>query len=129
MDPVFVKPLAVGAVAVVLDKYALGQSDIKRSMYFGGSVAVGSALATVVTPMVPAVIPSLGSAIDGKTLTGRVMEVGLSAGSAWSLNKYVLKNDISREDWTKRLAVILASNFIAEYATDYLNNQPLSYFK
>ena len=129
MDPVFVKPLAVGAVAVILDKYALGQQDIKRSMYFGGSVAVGSALATVVTPMVPSVLPSLGNAIDSKTLTGRIMEVGHSASSAWSLNKYVLKNDISREDWSKRLAVILAADFAGEYISDYLNNQPLSYFK
>jgi hypothetical protein len=103
---------------------------MKKSLYFGGSVAVGSVAASVLAPNLPNVIPfDLGAFADRKTLSGRVMEVGLCSGAAWSINKYLLKNDISREDWTRRLAVVLASGFIGEYVSDYLNGKPMSYFK
>jgi hypothetical protein len=125
-----IKPVATGAVAVALDKYVLMQPDMKKSLYFGGSVAIGSVAASVLAPNLPNVIPiDLGAFADKKTLSGRVMEVGLCSGAAWGINKYLLKNDITREDWTKRLGVVLASGFIGEYVSDYLTGKPMSYFK
>jgi hypothetical protein len=129
-NPLYVKPLSCGLVAAALDKYALGQPDLKKSLYFGGSVAVGEAVATLSAPLVPNLIPlDLGNAIDGKTVSGRVMEVSLATGASWGINKYLLKNEISREDWTRRLAVIAAASFAGEYISDYLVGNPLSYFK
>jgi hypothetical protein len=130
-NPLYVKPVAVGAVAAALDKYALGQPDFRKSLYFGGAVAVGEAVATLAGPAVPNLIPiiDMGNAIDGKTVSARVMEVALATGSSWGINKYILKNEVSRDDLMKRLAVIGASSFAGEYITDYLVGSPLSYFK
>jgi hypothetical protein len=129
-NPLYVKPVATGAIAAAMDKYVLMQPDMKKSLYFGGAVAVGSVAATLAAPMVPNVIPiDMGDSIDGKTLSGRVMEVALATGSSWAVNKYLLKNEVSREDWTKRVGVIAASSFLGEYVSDYLVGEPLSYFK
>ena len=129
-SPLYVKPVATGAIAAALDKYVLLQPDMKKSLYFGGSVALGSVAATLAAPLVPNVVPiDMGDAFDGKTLTARVVEVGLSTGSSWAINKYLLKNEVSREDWTKRVGVIAASSFLGEYVSDYMTGQPLSYFK
>ena len=128
-SPLYVKPVATGAIAAALDKYVLLQPDMKKSLYFGGSVALGSVAATLTAPLVPNVVPIEMDGIDGKTLTGRVVEVGLSTGSSWAINKYLLKNEVSREDWTKRVGVIAASSFLGEYVSDYMTGQPLSYFK
>ena len=128
-SPLYVKPVATGAIAAALDKYVLLQPDMKKSLYFGGSVALGSVAATLTAPLVPNVVPIEMDGVDGKTLTGRVVEVGLSTGSSWAINKYLLKNEVSREDWTKRVGVIAASSFLGEYVSDYMTGQPLSYFK
>jgi hypothetical protein len=128
MDTIYVKPLATGAIAAALDKWALGQPDMKKSLYFGVAVAAGTGVATVASPMLPNLIPvDLGSAADGKTLTGRVAEVALGSGAAWGVNKYILKNEIAREDWMKRAGVIALAGFGGEYVADYMAGNPLSW--
>ena len=44
------------------------------------------------------------------------------------LNKFVLKNDYTQDQMLNKLAVIAAADFIAEYATDYLQGNKLAYF-
>jgi hypothetical protein len=129
-NPLIVKPVATGVAAAALDRFVLQQPDFKRSAHFGGSVAVGTAAATLATPIVPNFVPmDLGDGISGKTVSARVVEIGLGTGSSWAINKYLLHNEVSREDWTKRVAVIAAADFIGEYAADYMSNKPLSFFK
>ena len=123
------KPLVVGAVAVVLDKYWLGEVDMMRSVYFGGAVAVGNYASQYIAPMINFIpIPTISKDLyDGKTLVDRIAEVGSSAGFAYMVNKYLLENDPYTNEFMVRVGVIAISDVVGTYAVEYLNNQPLQF--
>jgi hypothetical protein len=120
------KPLVAGCVAIALQMY-LKERDLTRSLYFGAAVAVGEYSAEFVTPIIKHInIPSLSRDLyDSKTLMERIVDVSLSAGMVYALNKYVLNNDqyiLTRGELLNRIGVIVASDFV-----DYLNGKPLDY--
>lgn len=127
MSNSYLKPLITGAVAVAGDKFIFQETDLNKSLYFGGAVALGTYAGNVVGSMLPAMIPS-GGFVDGKTLEVRLAEVGVGAGGAYALNRYVLKNDYQYSQMMNKIALIAGSDFVAEYITDYLENRPLSFF-
>jgi hypothetical protein len=98
-----------------------------KSVYFGSAVAIGTYAGNVVGSVLPAMIPS-GGFVDGKTLEVRLAEVGVGAGSAYALNRFVLRNDYQYSQMLNKLALIAGADFVAEYVTDYLENRPLSFF-
>ena len=118
--------LTAGAI-VALDKYALGQQNLNSSIYFGLAGAVGIFTASMVTPMIPK--QGSGTFMDARTLEGRILEVGLGAGSTYALNKFVFNNDLRPNDLMMKVAVIAGADFIAEYVDDYLGGRPLSFLK
>jgi hypothetical protein len=67
--------------------------------------------------------------MDARTLEGRILEVGLGAGSTYALNKFVFNNDLRPNDLMMKVAVISAADFAAEYIDDYLGGRPLSFLK
>ena len=54
----FIKPLAGAACAIALDKFVLNQTDMTRSLYFGVAVGAGLYAAQLITPSIPALIPT-----------------------------------------------------------------------
>ena len=74
------KPILTAGAIVALDKYALGQQNLNSSIYFGLAGAVGIWTASMVTPMIPK--QGSGTFMDARTLEGRILEVGLGAGSS-----------------------------------------------
>ena len=131
MDESLMKPLAVAGVAMALDQFVLGETNIMRTAYFGGAVVVGSYASEFVAPLVKDVagfIPTVSKSLyDSKTLAERIIEISASSGCAYVLNKYVLGNDIYRDEVLKRIAVIAVSDVIATYALDYFNGQKLQF--
>ncbi len=121
------KPILTAGCIVALDKYALGQQDLNGSIYFGLAGAVGIFTASMVTPMIPK--QGSGTFMDARTLEGRILEVGLGAGSTYALNKFVFNNDLRPDDLMMKVAVIAGADFIAEYVDDYLGGRPLSFLK
>ncbi len=121
------KPILTAGAIVALDKYALGQQDLNSSIYFGLAGAVGIFTASMVTPMIPK--QGRGTFMDARTLEGRILEVGLGAGSTYALNKFVFNNDLRPNDLMMKVAVIAGADFIAEYIDDYLGGRPLSFLK
>ena len=121
------KPILTAGDIVALDKYALGQQNLNSSIYFGLAGAVGIFTASMVTPMIPR--QGSGTFMDARTLEGRILEVGLGAGSTYALNKFVFNNDLRPNDLMMKVAVIAAADFIAEYVDDYLGGRPLSFLK
>ena len=121
------KPIIAGGVIVALDKYALNQQNLNSSLYFGLCGAIGIYSAQLVVPMIPN--QGSGTMIDPKTLEGRILEVGLGASAVYSLNRFVLMNDLKPNDLMIKIAVIACADFVAEYADDYLNGRALSYLK
>ncbi len=64
--------LTAGAI-VALDKYALNQTNLNSSIYFGLAGSVGIWTASMVTPMIPK--QGSGTFMDALTLEGRILEV------------------------------------------------------
>ena len=120
------KPIITAIVATAGDKFVLNEQDLNRSLYFGVAVGAGIYASSMITPMLPSSQGSIGD-ISIKTLETRIAEIALGAGSAYAINRYVLNNELNRNDMMKKLALIGASDFIAEYVTDYLQGKPLSY--
>ena len=121
------KPVLVAGVIVALDKYALNQTNLNNSLYFGLAGAIGVYSASMITPMIPK--QGSGSFMDARTLEGRILEVGLGTGSTYALNKYVFNNDLNPNDLLMKCAVIAGADFVAEYIDDYLSGRPLSFLK
>ncbi len=124
------KPMVAGAVAVLLDRNVIGESDMTRNAYFGAAVAVGIYASQFVTPLAD-MLPGLPSLNDGiyeaKTLTKRIVEVSSGSASAYFLNKYVLMNDTHPNELMYRIGIVAASDFIGEYVSDYMSGNPLAY--
>lgn len=123
----FVKPLVGGAVAVLADKFILGNQNMNQSLIFGASVGAGLYGASVVTPIMPVLIPT-SVLPNGKTIEDRVLEVSAGSVGAYAINRYVLKNDFNRNDMYKKIGIIALSDFVGEYVSDYIGGRPLSYF-
>jgi len=129
MSTDFVKP-AVGAVVAILgDKYILNNSNMNSNFVFGGSVALGLYASAMISPNIPKFIPDLGTLANGKLLQDRVTEIAVSGGSAYVINRFVMQNDYNPSDMMKKVGIIVAADFIGEYASDYFGGRALSYFQ
>ena len=126
----FTKPIAMAACVVAADKYILGETDMNRSLYFGAAGAIGVYAAGLVAPLVPfeTFLPD-GSFTDGRTLEIRLLEVGVSTGVGFVLNKFVLKNEYYMDQELKKIAVLAGADFVSEYIDDYISGRPLSFFR
>jgi hypothetical protein len=120
------KPIITAIVATAGDKYILNQADMNKSLYFGVAVGAGIYAAQMIVPMLPNSQGSMGD-VSIKTLETRIAEIGLGAGAAYALNRFALNNEPNRNDMMKKVALIAASDFVSEYATDYLSGKPLSF--
>ena len=125
-DRDYIKPLVGGAVAAALDNMYLMNKNTTANMYFGGAVAAGLFASQIIEPLMPQIIP-VSVLSNGKTVEDRIIEIGAGAGSAYVLNRYILKNDYNPNDMYKKLAIVAASDFIGEYASDYMGGRALSY--
>jgi len=117
------KSIVAGAVAVAADKYILKQSNMQSSLYFGAATAAGIYFSGNVIKM----IPSIGSFSTTKTVGTRLAEVGTSSAAVYALNKFVLNNDLNPQQFGMKIAVVVLSDVIGEYASDYNSGRDLSY--
>ena len=121
------KPIVMGATVVALDKFVMKNQNMNESLYFGLAGAVGAYGGAMVAKAMPLPLPS-GEYFDGKTLEMRIAEIGVGAGVGYALNKYALKNDFNQKNMLNKLGILAVSDFIAEYAVDYLQGRSLSFF-
>ena len=124
------KPACIGATAIVLDKFYLGEQNLQRSLIFGALTASGSYLSEIVSPHVTPNLPSLNTEMyNGKQLGERITEVGIDTASVYVVNKYVLGNDIYRDEMLQRMGVIAVADVVGTYVAEYIDGQPLSYIQ
>ena len=126
-ESTLLKPLAMGAVVVALDKFVMKNQNMNESLYFGLAGAVGAYGGAMVAKAMPLPLPS-GDYFDGKTLEMRIAEIGIGAGVGYALNKYALKNDYNSKNMLNKLGLLAAADFIAEYAVDYLQGRHPAFF-
>ena len=128
----FLKPLCVAVSAVALDQYVMKETDFKRSLVFGSAVGVGSYLSEIVAPHITPDIPQLNfasSMYNEKKVGERIVELASSAVSVFAVNKYLLRNDIYKDEMMIRMGLIVASDVIGTYASEYIDSKPLTYLE
>lgn len=126
-ESTLLKPLAMGAVVVALDKFVMKNQNMNESLYFGLAGAVGAYGGAMVAKAMPLPLPS-GDYFDGKTLEMRIAEIGVGAGVGYALNRYALKNDFNQKNMLNKLGILAAADFISEYAIDYMQGRKLAFF-
>ena len=63
---------------------------------------------------------------NGKCLLQRVAEIGLSTGTSFVVNQYILKNLSYRENIYNKIGTITAAEIASEYISDFIAGRPLS---
>ena len=125
----YVKPLVGGLTAIALDKFVLMNQNMTSSLYFGGAVGAGLLAVRMLDANVPTFMPDITAiGASGATLSKRIAEITAGAGASYAINKFVLKNDNNPQMMMKKLGVVIVSDFVGEYASDYFSNRALSYF-
>jgi hypothetical protein len=129
MNSSLAKPLAMGLIAGAIDQFYLQETSLQRTAYFAGAVAVGNYTSEFAVPIIKHInLPTLSHNLyDSKTLIERIVEVGASSAMIYVLNKYLLSNDIYRNELALRLGIIAVSDVGATYLLEYLNNQKLEF--
>lgn len=123
-----VKGASAVAISVLLEKFVNGNNDYMSTAKFGLATSAGILAGQLVSSSIPSFIPSVKGVYDGKSLLERVVEIGAGAGSGHVFNTYLFKNDYNPSDMPKKLGLIALTDILSEYASDYVNGQPLSYF-
>ena len=125
LSDTYLKPLATAGVAVLLDRMVLKQTDMKKNLTFGLSVGAGVSIGAMLAKNLP--IPDSPSSFgNGKQIASRLLEVTSGSGTAYVVNRYIMKND--NAGMIRKLGVIVASDFLCEYITDYATGRPLGFF-
>jgi hypothetical protein len=126
ISPVFVKPLVSGVSAFLFDKFLLGNTDTKSCAVFGGAVLVGTGLSQAFTGLDLGLLPD-SQIYTGKSISQRAIEITLATGASYAGNRFILQNDMQPSMISQKVGIILLSQFIGEYTSDYFGNAPLSY--
>ena len=123
----YFKIIATAGSAAAIDMFIFGESNINNT----GVIAVSAGAGAWIGSMVGTSLPDLSSTLpvflgNGKGLMQRAVEIGSGVGTAYAVNKFVLKSGGYRENITNKLITFGAADIIGEYASDYINNRPLS---
>lgn len=123
------RPLIVGATAVVLDKFLMGEQNLMSSAYFGVAVGAGVYAGEMIAPHMYN-FPSLNQQLySGKTLGNRITEVSASSVLGFATNRYLLGNDLTIGKAYSRIGVIALADVLGTYISEYLDDKPLNYFE
>ena len=127
ISPIFIKS-SVGALsAAILDRIVIGEQDMTQNAYFGISVGAGLAVGSYISSLTPALLPDSAGLYTGKGVMDRTFEVIGGTASSYIISKYMTKNETG--SMTSKILVVVASDFIAEYISDYITSQPLAYLQ
>ena len=123
----YFKIIATAGSAAALDMFVFGENNINNT----GVIAVSAGAGAWIGSMVGTSLPDLSSSLpvflgNGKGLLSRVVEIGSGVGTAYAVNKFVLKSGGYRENMTNKLITFAVADVIGEYASDFINNRPLS---
>ena len=117
---------------IVIDKLYFKSTSMKNSLILAGAVGGSNYIANVIMKknIVPDLSSSLGQGSVGlyntKTVETRILEIGLSVGSAYTINTLLLKNQKTLS-LMELMLLFVSPSIIAELSSDYLYNRPISY--
>ena len=119
----FIKGASSAIIAGVLDRTVLGINNMTNNAYFGASVGAGILVGNMIGSTVPSIMQDTAY-YNGKTIAQRSFEVIGGTGLSYALIQMTTPN---YGDFYKRTRVVVATDYISEYITDYLIGNQLSY--
>ena len=126
------KALVAFGVSASIDKFIYKSPNIKNTLILGSVAAAANYIGSTIQEnnMIPSlqVIEAYNTeTINIKTIEQRIIEISLSGLGAYTLNNQILKNMRSNLSIQDCLMLFVVPSVVAEYVTDYMFNQKLSY--
>jgi hypothetical protein len=133
MSHVFVKSVSAGIIAAVLDNRIndSGRMDmlyLQKSASFGGLVGASIASAHFLAPSLTSHIHISDTALySGKTLEHRLIEVSLGSVIAVGVNRFAFDQTVGSV--MNQIGIVVASDMLGEYFSDFVHSKPLNYLQ
>ena len=126
------KAMVAFGVSASIDKFIYKSPNIKNTLILGSVAAAANYIGSTIQEnnMIPSlqVIEAYNTeTINIKTIEQRIIEISLSGLGAYTLNNQILKNMRSNLSIQDCLMLFAVPSVVAEYVTDYMFNQKLSY--
>ena len=126
------KAMVAFGVSASIDKFIYKSPNIKNTLILASVAGASNYMASILQaanmiPSLQAIEAYNSESINIKTIEQRIIEISLSGLGAYTVNNQILKNmrpNLSIQDC---LMLFVAPSVIAEYVTDYIFGQKLSY--
>ena len=126
------KAMVAFGVSASIDKFIYKSPNIKNTLILASVAGASNYMASTLQaanmiPSIQAIEAYNSETINIKTIEQRIIEITLSGLGAYTVNNQILKNmrpNLSIQDC---LMLFVAPSVIAEYVTDYIFGQKLSY--
>ena len=129
-NPAIMKGAFAAVIASALDRYWMGIDDFESNITFGavtgGSVLIGTWASSMVHTSLLGTGGVTGMYSD-KTVSERLVEIGVGSTAAYYINTYGLKNELSTSQFNTRVMILVGTDFLSTYATEYMSGKALSY--
>ena len=125
-----IKPLIGAATCFCLDTFAFHNLNQQATITMAAAVGVAFLAAPYISNALPfeSTLSSIGND-NGISAEARLVECALGVGAAYGIEQYIFKQEIQSSDLTTKLMLVVGSNFISTYASEYLNGEALVYVK
>ena len=123
------KSLIAAIIATGIDTLIYKSRNYKNTAILSLTVGASSYISNKMTNSLPELTNSLlqnNENLDVKTLESRVLELTLSSGASFVINKYIL-NNMRELPLTQYLFIFGSCSLGSEYITDYLFSEKLAY--
>ena len=126
------KAIVAFGVSASIDKFIYKSPNIKNTLIMASIASASNFISSTLQennliPSLQAIEAYNSESINIKTIEQRILEISLSGLTAYTVNNQILKNmrpNLSIQDC---LMLFVAPSVIAEYVTDYMFNEKLSY--
>lgn len=127
ISPIYIKTGVAAVAGSALDRFVCGTTDMTQNAYFGASVGLGVGVGSYISSLTPAMLPNDPNGLyTGKGVMDRTFEILGGTASSYIISKYLTKQN-NNSSMTTKLLCIVASDFIAEYTTDFVLARPMQY--
>ena len=121
MSNSFYKPVVGAALVVAGDNLILQNRNMNSSLALGAAAGTAFYLSKNIVKLLPNQSGGNNAMYDVKTLETRLGEVGVASIGGYTLNKFVLNNDMQTNDMLQKVGLIVAADFVSEYVDDYMS--------
>jgi len=133
MSHVFVKSVSAALIGAILDNQINdgGKMDmfyVQKSASFGGLIGASIASAHFIAPSLTNHFHISDTALySGKTLEHRLIEVSLGSVIAVGVSRFAFDSTVG--SLLNQVGIVIASDMLGEYFSDFVHSKPLNYLQ